>query len=70
MRFLGGSPMIHSMGWGFRKSIKIVPGVRLTFGKRGTSLSAGPKGAKLSVNTRREKRVSISRFGAFWRKRL
>jgi len=58
------------MGWSFRKSLKIAPGVRVTLSRRGASASAGPKGAKVSVNTRREKRVSLSRFGAFWRKRL
>ena len=58
------------MGIGFRKSFKLAPGVRMTLSKRGASVSGGPKGAKLSVNTRREKRASLSWFGAFWRKRL
>ena len=58
------------MGWSFRKSLKIAPGVRVTLSKRGASVSGGPKGAKLSVNTRSEKRASVGRFGAFWRKKL
>ena len=58
------------MGWSFRKSVKIAPGVRLSLGKRSASVSAGPKGAKVSANTRREKRLTVSRFGAFWRKKL
>jgi hypothetical protein len=58
------------MGWSFRKSVKIAPGVRLNLGKRGASWSAGPTGAKVSANTRREKRLTVSRFGAFWRKKL
>ena len=58
------------MGWSFRKSLKIAPGVRVTLGKRGASVSGGPKGAKLSVNTRSEKRASVGRFGTFWRKKL
>jgi hypothetical protein len=50
--------------------VKIAPGVRLNLGKRGASWSAGPTGAKVSANTRREKRLTVSRFGAFWRKKL
>jgi hypothetical protein len=57
------------MGWGFRKSFKLAPGVRFNLSKRGGSVSAGPKGAKVSANTRRQKTVSLSRFGVFWRKR-
>jgi hypothetical protein len=58
------------MAFGFRKSIKLAPGVRVTLSKRGASVSGGPRGAKLSVNTRRQKRASVSWLGAFWRKRL
>lgn len=58
------------MGFGFRKSIKLAPGVRLNLSKRGASVSGGPKGAKVSVNTRRERRLSLARLGMFWRKRL
>ena len=58
------------MSFGFRKSFKLAPGVRMTVSKRGASVSGGPKGAKLSVNTRREKRASFSWLGAFWRKRI
>jgi uncharacterized protein DUF4236 len=58
------------VGWSFRKSLKIAPGVRVNFSKRGASVSGGPKGAKLSVNTRSEKRASVGRFGTFWRKKL
>ena len=55
---------------GFRKSFKLAPGVRLTAGRRGLSVSGGPRGAKASVNTKRERRGSLSLFGAFWRRRL
>ena len=30
------------MGFRFRRSIKILPGIRLNFGKRGVSTSIGP----------------------------
>jgi hypothetical protein len=58
------------MALGFRKSLSVAPGVRVTLSKRGVSVSGGPRGAKLSVNTRREKRASLGWLGAFWRKRL
>lgn len=37
------------MGWRFRKSFKILPGVRLNVGKKGISTSIGPKGAKVNI---------------------
>lgn len=37
------------MGWRFRKSFKIAPGVRLNIGKKGISTSIGPKGAKVNI---------------------
>jgi hypothetical protein len=58
------------VAFGFRKSFKVAPGVRMTLSKRGGSVSAGPRGAKASINSRREKRASLSFLGAFWRKRV
>lgn len=40
------------MGWRFRKSIRIMPGVRLNFGKRGVSTTIGPRGASVNVGRR------------------
>ena len=37
------------MGFRFRRSMSIIPGLRLNFGKRGVSMSLGPRGAKLTV---------------------
>lgn len=37
------------MGIRFRKSIKLFPGVRLNFGSRGMSVSAGVRGARVTV---------------------
>ncbi|MBA2384242.1 MAG: DUF4236 domain-containing protein [Actinobacteria bacterium] len=51
-----------------RKSFKLAPGVRLNVGKRSAGLSAGPRGAKLSANTRRQKRVSVGAKGFRWTK--
>lgn len=39
------------MGFRFRKSIKIAPGVRLNIGKKSVGISAGVKGARVSVNS-------------------
>jgi len=58
------------VGFGFRKSFKVAPGLRLNASKRGLGLSAGPRGAKLSANTRGQRRVSLSWKGLFWRKRI
>lgn len=39
------------MGLQFRKSVKIAPGVKINFGKKGTSVSFGPSGAKITTGT-------------------
>ncbi|MFG1410323.1 DUF4236 domain-containing protein [Xanthobacter sp. VTT E-85241] len=46
------------MGWGFRKRIKIAPGVHLNLSKRGISGSVG--GSPLSVKVGRGTRVTGS----------
>ena len=58
------------MGFFFRKSLKIAPGIRLNLSKRGAGISAGPRGTKVSVNSRGERRASLSFKGLNWRKRL
>jgi predicted negative regulator of RcsB-dependent stress response len=40
------------MGFRFRKSVKIMPGLRLNFSKSGVGLSAGVRGARVSINSR------------------
>jgi hypothetical protein len=51
----------------FRKSIRLAPGVRMTLSRRGASVSAGPRGAKASVNTSGRRGVSLSALGFLWR---
>jgi hypothetical protein len=58
------------MGWFFRKSKKIAPGVRLNVSKRGLGLSAGVRGARVSANTQGDRYVSGGRGGLYFRKRL
>lgn len=36
----------------FRKSIKLMPGVRVNLGKRGASLSVGPRGSTFNIGKR------------------
>ena len=40
------------MGWRFRSSFKVAPGIRVNLGKRGASLSIGRPGATLNLGTR------------------
>ncbi|WDZ97329.1 DUF4236 domain-containing protein [Herbaspirillum sp. WKF16] len=49
------------MGWGFRKSFKIAPGVRINVSKRGVSTSVGVKG--FTVNSRGRVTTSIPGTG-------
>lgn len=49
------------MGWGFRKSIKVAPGVRINFSKSGVSTSIGGKG--LTYNSRGRVTASIPGTG-------
>jgi hypothetical protein len=56
------------MAWGFRKSKKIGPGLRLNVSKRSLGLSARRRGARVSGNSRGRKSASLSWKGLFWRK--
>lgn len=37
------------MGFRFRRTLKIAPGIRLNLGKKGVSTSIGPRGAKITL---------------------
>ena len=60
------------MSWNFRKSVKIAPGIKMTVGKRGASINAGPKGYKVSVNSKGDvhRTVSIPGTGLYKRKKI
>src|SRR4026208_630003 len=45
------------MGWRFRRSVKIAPGVVWNFGTRGRSWSIGPRGFKLNFSKRGVRRT-------------
>jgi hypothetical protein len=52
------------MGWRFRRSIKIAPGIRWNLSKRGTSWSFGRRGFTVNVSSRGVRRtVSIPGTG-------
>jgi Protein of unknown function (DUF4236) len=44
--------MARSMGLRFRRSIKVLPGLRINFGLRGISATVGPRGASLNFGRR------------------
>lgn len=48
------------MGFRFRKSFKIAPGVRVNFGKKSTGISIGNRGGGVSFNTKTGTRVRAS----------
>jgi hypothetical protein len=50
----------RSMGWTFRKRIKVLPGITLNVSRSGLSTTIGPKGARLTVGGRRRPRVTTS----------
>jgi Protein of unknown function (DUF4236) len=58
------------MSWGYRRSRRIGPGVRLNLGKRGVGMSVGPRHAKISANTSGRRSLNFSLLGFFFRKRL
>jgi Protein of unknown function (DUF4236) len=58
------------MSWGYRRSRRIAPGLRLNLGKRGAGVSVGPRHAKLSVNSRGRRSLYLSALGLFFRKRV
>lgn len=47
-----GAARGRSMAWRFRKSFRLLPGVRLNVGSAGASISLGPRGASVSIGPR------------------
>lgn len=59
------------MGWNYRKTINIMPGVNLNLSKNGPSLSLGPKGMKYNINSHGSRiRCSIPGTGIYYTKNL
>ncbi len=47
------------MGLRFKKSVKIAPGVKVNLNKKSAGITVGPKGSKVTVNTKGRKTVSV-----------
>jgi hypothetical protein len=58
------------VGFGFRRSKSILPGLRLNFSKRGVGVSTGRRGASVSRGATGRKQVSLGWKGMFWRRRV
>ncbi len=58
------------MAFGFRKRVRIAPGLSLNLSKRGAGVSAGRRGASVSRGATGRKQVSLGWKGLFWRKRI
>ncbi|HAT4373170.1 TPA: DUF4236 domain-containing protein [Clostridioides difficile] len=48
------------MGFNFRKSINLGGGLKLNLGKKSVGISAGVKGARVSVNSKGRKSSTLS----------
>ena len=57
------------MGFSFRKSFRIAPGLRMNLSRRGVGFSAGVKGLRLGVGPRGTQ-FSAGRGGFYYRKML
>jgi hypothetical protein len=58
------------MGWGYRKRVKLLPGINLNIGKRGVGVSGGRRGARVSASPSGRRSLSLGLKGFFWRKKL
>jgi hypothetical protein len=58
------------MSWGYRKRVKLLPGINLNIGRRGVGVSGGKRGARVSANSRGGRSLSLGLKGLFWRKKL
>jgi hypothetical protein len=65
--YFGYGEGARDMGFRFRRSIKIIPGIRLNVGKRGISTSLGIRGAHVTVGkTGVRNTVGIPGTGMSW----
>lgn len=51
------------MGFRFRKSVKLMPGVKMNLGKKGASVSFGGRGARVTVGKKTRTTVGIPGTG-------
>ena len=58
------------MSWGYRKRVKLLPGINLNIGKRAVGVSGGRRGARVSASSRGRHSLALGWKGLFWRKKL
>ena len=59
------------MGLIFRRSIKILPGLKVNFGKKGTSVTVGTKGAHMTYGKgRKTASIGVPGTGVYYRKTI
>jgi hypothetical protein len=58
------------MSWGYRKRVKLLPGLNLTIGKRSVGVSGGRRGARVSAGSSGRRGLSLGWKGLFWRRKL
>jgi hypothetical protein len=58
------------MSWGYRKRVRLLPGLDLNIGKRSLGVSAGKRGARVSASSSGRRSLSLGLKGLFWRKKL
>jgi len=58
------------MGWGYRKRVKLLPGINLNIGRRGVGVSGGKRGARVSASSSGKRSLSLGLKGFFWRRKL
>jgi hypothetical protein len=49
------------MGWSFRKSLRLLPGIRINLSKSGPRLSVGVPGARASINMQGQARIYVGK---------
>jgi hypothetical protein len=49
------------MGWSYRKSLRLLPGIRINLSKSGPRLSVGVPGARASINMQGKARIYAGR---------
>jgi hypothetical protein len=58
------------MSWGYRKRVKLLPGINLNIGRRSVGVSGGKRGARVSTNSRGQRSLALGLKGLFWRRKL
>jgi hypothetical protein len=56
--------------FGFRRSVRVAPGIRLNLGKRSAGVSVGGRGARASASSSGRRAAWFSWRGLYWRKKL